>query len=1090
MGVEICPSCLADDCLVERELGAELWLVMTCRSPELPVRRIDLPVASPRRRVVAGRARPVDVTMTATPDEWARYDEWSRAVAEEFFDGRFAGRPVYLDLEPDIVASLAERAGEPGRDEASLIDAVKATLNLPGAGASLLAGHHERLRRWRHASGDSAPPVLGLLAFFSLVAESMAAEDGLAANNYYGRACELLGLDPHDDDNTRWMFNGFSRHAAAMWNALNGWLESSEGERGLPTAYAYDVKVNVGPAISQALVKEADRRKLPALFHAYGLPAGYSISVRDMERLLEEWLPASHLSNSLKLAFAHHGEARQRIAAVAGLELQAWDGKVDGSGQDGDTGCSPLRLLALIRTFLGARLEFGLAARLGDGRYERDFRATESAPTPRRLSLVTSGDGWVRLADSDAINWPDLLTSAVELDDEEGTRLQRKPTRVIVLRHEPTLSSFVEADRAPLGEDCMVLVRDAVADSAEAMLRAAARPGFTRRADLRGVPSGWELFTDVQILASVEPTSADLQALVPVSWTQLVLADGFSLPGRTRKWHRARPPEVRVSAQSVPEAVVSIAPSRTGPSELEEHELGRTSDAAVFSLEHLGLTVGDYSVILTEKGKKKPISEVTLRLRDGAQPAAETLGRSTCIVRGLPPDDPTHWLTAQSLPLEEAASAAHIEGAFISGATDRPLGEGVPVPDRPAWTAAGPRARARDFDDVVQTERPERPPVESCVITGAHYFVLPAFSGRARGPTVSGRCRDCGLTQWWPSRPPKQGGSSEETPSGHAPVVDLRSVEPIKRQEAIDWELLLDGLAHVRHGSWGQFERMARQGADTALFIHDLGRILESLGHLEIRRDSGTLDPVEWQVPPATIYDTPDGKTLVTGVRSFAFLDALETACSRLGGSSQLHDNGDAGPATLEIVGLTSSAADELPSVLEHALSAPVRYSPSPARRLLAHLPDLWSVIGALPRRPLPQGTHLERFDAVAGRWSACPEAVDAGAYRIQAGRRRYFVRTTSDILAGYARFADPFTIKHATTALEGHPLVAYEVNTSSLLAPLGAELPGLYERAIVLCSGKPPQKLANGLTRYPDVPATHAQVVAARLFAGREAGC
>jgi hypothetical protein len=241
-------------------------------------------------------------------------------------------------------------------------------------------------------------------------------------------------------------------------------------------------------------------------------------------------------------------------------------------------------------------------------------------------------------------------------------------------------------------------------------------------------------------------------------------------------------------------------------------------------------------------------------------------------------------------------------------------------------------------------------------------------------------------------------------------------------------------------------------------------------------------------VPPTTIYETPSGKLLVTGVRSFALRESLDTACRQFGGSTHLHDNGDAGPATLEVAGLTSSAAAELPAVLERTLNAPVRFSPSPATRLLTHLPDLWTVIGALPRRPLPHGTHLERFDGIAGRWAECPEAVDAGAYRIQAGRRRYLVRTTSDVLAGYARFADPFTIKHAITALEGRPLLAYDASTASLLTPLGAELPSLYERAIVLCSGKPPQKLENGLTRYPDVPKTHARVVAARLFAAREA--
>lgn len=1061
--------------------------MMTCRSPEHPIRSLSAPKADVRKSSV--RSSTSAVVRTADAEAWARYDAWTRAVGEEFFDGRFAGRPVYLDLEPAVVASLAARAGESGGAERSLIEAVSETLNLPGADDPLLAAHHVRLSQWRKHQSDTYPPVLGVLAFFSAVAESMAAEDGLAANNYYGRCCELLGLDQHDEDNRTWMFRGFSKHAAEMWQALNTWLEEHEGERGLPTAYAFDHRVLIGPAVSQALVKETDRKKLPQMFRAYGLPAGYSVSLSDSERLLKEWLPSSNLSSSLKKAFKRNAEARRRIAGVARLELEAWDGLStrQSSENGGPAAATPLRLLAVVRKFLGARLEFGLAVRDSYAAHERELRVADDAEIgPSSLVFVNNGDGWVRLADNSAVRWPDLMTRPVTLTDVGGAQMTRKASRVVVLRHEATLAAYVEADRAPLGDDCMVLAHSATVDAVEAMLAAAARPGFTRADDLRGVPVGWTLFTDVQILASVDAPSLDLQPLVPVSWTQLVLADGFSLPGRTRKWHRRKPPEVRVSAQTVEQGLVSLTSVMSGDGvEAVDVTLGTVRNAAVFSLTGLDLDAGDYEVKLETSGKKAVLAQATLRLRDGSHPAAEDVATTDCIVRPLNPEGPLIWLTGDRRPPAEIEDLAHMNGADVRGAPQLALKGTVPLPERPAWTAPGGRTRAQDFEEVVQPETPVRPPGDSCVVTGAHHFVLPTYTGKAKGPTVSGRCKYCGLTEWWPSRPPKQGETADDR-SG--PIVDLSAVPPIEREDAVDWELLLDGLAHVRHGSWGQFERLARQGEDHALFIQDLGKTLEALGHLEIERDPATLDPLGWQVTPTTFYDRADGLLVVSGLRPLALSEHLEQLGSELGGTVRHEDNGDAGPATILVEGVQAGDVPGFVSRLEVRSGLPVRHSLSPATTLLASLPNLWDIAGALPRRPLPSGSELQWFDGVSGRWVACDEPVEAGAYRIRAGRQRYFIRTAQDVVEGYVRYADPFTVKHAGTILSNHPLLAFQSSDSSLLTPLGAELPGLYERAAVLCSGRPPQKLKSGLTRYLDVPREHAEALAARLFTLPEA--
>lgn len=1033
--------------------------------------------------------------MTATAEQWARYDSWNRAVEELFFDGRFAGRPVYLDLESEVLRQLGALAGEPGGSEDRLIEVVRPTLNLPDTNRPLLEAHAVRLARWRNGEGNEPLPVLCLLAFFSLVAESMAAEDGLAANNYYGRMCELLGLDYDDRDIYERITGDFRKHGTKMWSALNQWLEAYEGQRGLPTAFASDFRIYVGPAISQALVKEADRRKLPAMFRAYGLPAGYSMSLSDMERLLAEWLPSSNVSNSLKNSFKRGIEARRRIAAVARLELETWDG-VEEMSRGGASAPPPLRLLAVIRRFLGARLEFGLAGRLRTDAHEATLRLVNDDPVAseavrasgRELTFVATGDGWIRLADDPGISWPDLISAPLELaaTTNDG-RLRRAPTRLIVLREEPTLSAYVETDRAPLAENCLVLAHKSIAPDVAGMLKAAARPGFVRADGLRGVPDAWVLFTDVQILASVDATSVDLQPLTPVSWTQLVLADGFTLPGRTRKWHRKRPPEVRVASQSLDKSVVKINPLRFLDDvgvRVQASELGRVKGVAVFPLDGLELPVGDYQITLEDP--KRVLSEATLRLRDGNLPAVESIAEPDVVVRRLEPGDAKALLTGDLLPGASIADIEVIQGALVDGEVLPTLGTAMPVPARPAWTAEGRQSRGRDLEDVVQREQPILPERESCLVTGAHYFILPTFKGRTKGPTVSGRCRDCGLVEWWPSRPVKHGKSAELMGS-RAPAVDVTSVAPIQRHAPVDWEFLIDALTHVRRGKWGAFEGIARQGEDTALFIHDLGRVLEGLGHFEVRRDPATLDPTDWEVPAITIYTTPDGRAIVTGARPGALVAEIGIVAEKLGGEINISEHPESSPATIALEGLDVEELERAVELLRISLRRPVAFSHEPARKILARLPRLWSMFAALPRRPLPHAAELQLFDPTAGRWEDCVEAVHVGGYRVRVGRRRYFVRTEADLHEGQVRYADPFTVKHAGAALSGAPLVAYQETDHTLVTPLGAELPGLFERVAVLCSGQPPQKLKSGMTVYGGVPQSYAEALADRLFRATE---
>src|SRR5206468_743357 len=141
---------------------------------------------------------------------------------------------------------------------------------------------------WETTRRKGPPPTLPLLAVLSLAAESMAAGDGMASTNYYGRLARLLGISESSASNR--VESAYREIAQRLWDSLNDWPELEGGARGTPTAYAVGAHRHVGLPLSQALIRAADRRSLRRLFASVGLSAGETIGLDDMLQILDAWL--------------------------------------------------------------------------------------------------------------------------------------------------------------------------------------------------------------------------------------------------------------------------------------------------------------------------------------------------------------------------------------------------------------------------------------------------------------------------------------------------------------------------------------------------------------------------------------------------------------------------------------------------------------------------------------------------------------------------------------------------------------------------------------------------------------------------------
>ena len=543
---------------------------------------------------------------------WDRYEIWNQAFSHVVFTPDKAGRPVYLDMDEDVLRIVAREAGvDPSQAVDELAAAVRGTLNLDSSDGPVFAQYTDRLTAWRRAlrtkrdtSALQSPPVLTLLAVLTLAAEAMCRDPDYAANAYYPRLRRLLRVD--DGQQGRRLETAYRQQAENLWRGLGEWLSAEDGRLGLPSAYALSHRY-VGLPISQALVRAGDRQRFLRMFSTFGLPPGAEVSPADMERLLDDWIRRHPCPVSRNLeSLWQRGQARERIASVAAVELLSWDGSTALSDDEDGHIDGDVLLFCRLRRFPRPQFEIAFVA---------DFR---TLPNPRSLvvlsaegeptiDVVPAGGARVQPTHASEVDPASLVEGVLSLTDKEsGSQASRRPRRVVPLRHDQLLNAYVECERVQLGEDAMLLVKNdrSLPEAVRSTLQLIARPGFREEAALPGLPTGWVLYTDVQIMASpaAEPGQSDLNALVPILSSQLTLAGGLKLPGRMRKWSSLDPPEVRAVVQDADSIAVWMTRLEDGDGPIGTPRTWTSQEPAlVVDLGAERLPDGDYELSLVSK---------------------------------------------------------------------------------------------------------------------------------------------------------------------------------------------------------------------------------------------------------------------------------------------------------------------------------------------------------------------------------------------------------------------------------------------------------------------------------------------------------
>jgi hypothetical protein len=987
--------------------------------------------------------------------DWNYYLQWNEAILSVVYPEIDDAVPVYLDLDDEALSEIAKIVGHAGDPKDGLCEAISRVV-VSGSSFNLqkiVLEHNKWMREIRKAKStreDSLqaqsignPPSVGFLALATLAALDMG-RDELTSIAYYPRVADLIKL-ARDEKSILLQFHEYSER---LWRELNIWIESQEGRVGLPTAYSMS-KRYVGIPQSQALVRKADRQKLPGFFSEFGLDPGSNVSTETLVVFLDAWMNAdlSTAGESLKSSWSNSA-THERIAEIVSLELMGWDGTVPRGMRMEGSNLSQVRLMASMhQNFLGKTFNLSLT-----------YRHTGDLLLSGNLELETSSGEWIdilfqplagnlwRSSNSDGLDVGSVLEGSVNLrvPQNAGQVTKRFPRTVVPLVLDEMHGSFMEQTALQLNTDCILLVRKSK-DSVEQVreiLSQYARPGY-EELQLNELPNEWIAFVGIQLFGVPEKTR--FKELQPISRSQLTIAGGVRIPSSVRKWTALAPPEIRVAIADTDFFEASISDSFSGD---ELYRESSDSGALVIEMSKLELGPGDYRVSVHVASSKEPSYQASVRLR-----SSNEVDSRWHLVDALAYkiDQGTAALGVLSAVNEETEDALiTIDGAVTHGSFNF---DAAQISDyRADWTTHKEPSQQTPIN-LVQIA-PVSP--DSCVYTGAHRMQIetinqPKAWKALKGKFQRGECTHCHLVKQYPIWPkplkPKVYGTvsaiSDASPS-------FESLTSISNSNTRLWDAALDSLMHLGGGTGQALNSLATQIDDDSIFAFNFANTLEQLGHLELKREAdGSV--VSWEVSPTCLAETTNGEWLLVGYWPPHLLEQIEDLVAKVGGQITLVES-DFQPTSIKVSGLSR---DQLTQAQVGEVV------PLAGINMLKGLPHLSSVGAALPRKEMPGFNRAEFFDVKTASWQETKEVSRTGSFRLKRDfRSEYIFRSDYDLDQGTAAAGTPYLVKYLGAQALKTSLVSYNKESKELLVPFGVELPGLYGRAIVLMSGNAPESV------------------------------
>ncbi len=983
------------------------------------------------------------------------YEDFNKAVNETFFDGRFANAPVFLDLEGSLAEEVARRVGMNVDDLEDIAgSSVRETLDFDARNPYRF--HQQVFAKWLRTTRDTAPPFTGLLCILSMAAERMRADDEFAAINYYSRLGEVLGIE---DESLVQHLRAGGKYTLDFWRGLNLWLREHDSSLGIPTAQPVTNWRYVSYAISQALVRDADRERFHDLFETLGLSPGADVSEGEMFLYLHEWMSTHGPSRWLRKLW-QDPSLRERVALAAVTELSHWAPKTRVPRTDT---ASRLWWVANLATYPATSLRLFLATNLPDetGSLALRLRASDggtsnldfqSAPPDLRLEPFPAF-GLATLQPTGAFRLDQLLVSFVDLATvDSGKSYTHSPAPVIPLMQVEGRPYFREVSRVQLFKRCLVLCHSSWVDRVDNLLQSNAAPGYAKCEDVQGLPESWAVFLDVEMHFSADCEN-QLQALVPLSsGTALELTRGLRLAPTT--WHGECPPLISASSEQSDFSV-----------RVDEERVGKSKDVCIFeeAFEQGSAVVAVEDALETREGNfrvsirhgRSAKSERQFSLRTADMPRAF---RGQFLGYDVLTGDALNLLSAQ--PVE----ADDVEDIYVRGfrlpqtANDsETVTSGTPADLKLEVPLENDSGEVDDRMDEIPRYACGGGAVAAaeCFVRNHHYWIVEAFNpGDDRFQAKRMRCKDCGLesmSRTWKSRRRRRNGAQ-----GPARVGKERHISSTGTGHRPSIQQLEDALCYLGSGTWDNLARLAASCSDDPWLPRQLIREFRDSGLLDVGLGP-SFQPTHWSVAPPTLVFVDESSCFLAGFRNRSLLDELQDV---LGEARYELGERPGGASIHRWRGVSPSHLLESTTGVTDPLGRPVTVETRAVESLLGSLPSLAAVHETLPHFHAGASASLEQFDVRTNRWRSANSASEPGAYRVIHGHQRYAWRGDN----GDLREGPHEAVKILEASRLGIALHGFDPLRREFYAAPGCEPPGLYSRVLFACSGEFPERVGHRL--------------------------
>lgn len=1009
-----------------------------------------------------------------------KIQNWNQVIFETFYSPESAGLPVYLDLDDDVFERLSAHpllAGEATVDD--LISTVKNSLRTDLKKSEVFIDFEQATHIWisdvlSKRNTTAPPPMLALLAVTVLAAEKMGSEGG-RGKAYYVHLNALLEIE--DKYTAESIEESYRKTIIYLWQALGTFLLEKGGYHGVPTAYSLST-THVGAAVSQALVRDFDRKKLPNMFDYLRLGPGDSVTTDDMAGLFQAWL--SHEDNGISRSLKNLWDrgAKEEISQVLCNELSKWDGTLSGNQRSMVDGAlssllaSKAKLVAHFKTSLGIR-KFSSSFAINvstqeleshifsiNGVTEREFRFSK-----RTNSLAECMDGF-------EFNPQSLLTSVLDISSSEGKNWRRVPKNIVMFTLDQDSGLWLEVDKAALGQQMCVLAKlDSEAwTKLPSFLELNARTGFSFDSKTKNIPDGWGLINHVEIIAVdlSSTVSQDLKCLIPVSGSQIVFSEGLRLPttGSLRFWHRECAPNVSGISQSSKALRLDVSVADWSAYGKMRTVLSQSSASGFveLNLRNKDLADGNYKVGLYDGPTL--LSERDLFLRSSETPDAAAVHNRQTIVHQFHGN--SFDFLMNSSPMTDPASQ-QVSGLFANFEIETTQTFSGNFGALLGWEIDQVPEINASYLDLRALEQ------DSCAYTGRHRRELGLCSKITK--YVLGVCQGCGdrsieLCKSWLAAP-KDGPTRQSIKAVKA--ADLRAPKiQVETNSTVNWEIALDVISYCVAGTYSSL-LTAFQTLEAGDFTsRRIAQELEILGFIEVARNN-VGEETNWSLsaPQAVLRGS---QIDLIGYWPRALIKQLS--------DRSLLEPADNGRLTFATLGVANrSTLAEIANSIEDFW-----YLESSPEALVLGLPNLSEVVIDARREALPAMSGLEQFNFEIGKWQESETGFPKpGAFKLQ-GKigTRYYCASAEDLKNGKAIPGSATMVKWLGANIEGSSCLAYRENRALLVTPLGMQLFGLYARAAAAFSGKNASLVQSKTTgkrfnNYTDVPAEAASLLASK---------